>query len=199
MDDGGYNSFVILSETTERWIDVATSNMDAVLVDHAHCEKKAAASAMSLVVGYPELEELVRRMSALAIEELQHFRAVFERIVQRGLALGRDQGDPYAKKLMALARVNQGRQGRLTDRLLLFGLIEARSHERLDLLATHLEAPDLKRFYADLARAESRHAALFRELACLYDDPEAVDDRLSELASAEAGIVAALPIEPRIH
>lgn len=199
MDDGGYNSFVILSVTTERWIDVATSNMDAVLVDHAHCEKKAAASAMSLVVGYPELEQLVRRMSALAIEELQHFRAVFERIVQRGLALGRDQGDPYAQKLMALARANQGRQGRLTDRLLLFGLIEARSHERLDLLATHLEAPDLKRFYADLARAESRHAALFRELACLYDDPEAVDDRLSELASAEAGIVAALPIEPRIH
>jgi tRNA-(ms[2]io[6]A)-hydroxylase len=176
--------------------------MDAVLVDHAHCEKKAAASAMSLVVGYPELEELVRRMSALAIEELQHFRAVYERIVQRGLALGRDQGDPYAQKLMALARVNQGRQGRqgrLTDRLLLFGLIEARSHERLDLLATHLEAPDLKRFYADLAKAESRHAALFRELACLYDDSEAVDERLSELAAAEADIVRALPIEPRIH
>ena len=170
--------------------------MDAVLVDHAHCEKKAAASAMSLVVGYPELEELVRRMSALAIEELQHFRAVYERIVQRGLALGRDQGDPYAQKLMALARANQGR---LTDRLLLFGLIEARSHERLDLLATHLEAPDLKQFYADLAKAESRHAALFRELACFYDDPEAVENRLYELATAEARIVADLPIEPRIH
>ena len=202
MDDGDYNGFMILSETTPRWIDVATSNMDAVLVDHAHCEKKAAASAMSLVVGYPEFEELVRRMSALAVEELQHFRAVFERIVQRGLALGRDQGDPYAQKLMSLARVNQGRQarqGRLTDRLLLFGLIEARSHERLELLATHLEAPDLKRFYADLAKAESRHAVLFRELACLYDDPGAVDKRLSELAAAEADIVAALPIEPRIH
>ena len=193
---------MILSETTPRWIDVATSNMDAVLVDHAHCEKKAAASAMSLVVGYPEFEELVRRMSALAVEELQHFRAVFERIVQRGLALGRDQGDPYAQKLMVLARVSHGRQarqGRLTDRLLLFGLIEARSHERLELLATHLEAPDLKRFYADLAKAESRHAVLFRELACLYDDPEAVDERLSELAAAEADIVRALPIEPRIH
>ena len=170
--------------------------MDAVLVDHAHCEKKAATSAMSLVVGYPEFEELVRRMSALAVEELQHFRAVYERIVQRGLALGRDQGDPYAQKLMALARANQGR---LTDRLLLFGLIEARSHERLELLATHLEAPDLKRFYGDLAEAESRHAALFRELACLYDDAEAVDERLSQLATVEANIVAALPIEPRIH
>ena len=190
---------MILSLTTSRWVDVATSNMDVVLVDHAHCEKKAAASAMSLVVGYPEHEELIRRLSALAIEELQHFRAVYERIVQRGLALGRDQGDPYAQKLMALARVNQRRQGRLTDRLLLFGLIEARSHERLELLATHLEAPDLKRFYAELAKAESRHAALFRELACLYDDPKAVDERLSELAAAEADIVADLPIEPRIH
>ena len=108
MDDGDYNSFVILSETTPRWIDVARSNMDAVLVDHAHCEKKAAASAMSLVVGYPEFEELVRRMSALAVEELQHFRAVYERIVQRGLALGRDQGDPYAQKLMALVAVLVG-------------------------------------------------------------------------------------------
>ena len=73
------------------------------------------------------------------------------------------------------------------------------SAEALDLLATHLEAPDLKRFYADLAKAESRHAALFHELACLYDDTEAVDERLSELEAAEADIVRALPIEPRIH
>lgn len=151
---------------------------------------------MSLVASYPELEQLVRRMSALAIEELQHFRAAYERIVRRGLALGRDQGDPYAQKLMALARPDRGR---LTDRLLLFGLIEARSHERLGLLATHLETPDLKRFYTDLTQAEARHAALFHELACSYDNPEAVAERLGHLATAEADIVGALPIEPRIH
>lgn len=170
--------------------------MDSVLVDHAHCEKKAAASAMSLVVGYPDRVELVRRMSALAVEELQHFRAVFERIVERGLTLGRDRGDPYAQKLTALARPNHGR---LTDRLLVFGLIEARSHERLELLAAHLSVAALQRFYAELARAESRHAAMFHDLAYRYDDPAAVDERLRELAAAEAEIVAALPIEPRIH
>jgi tRNA-(ms[2]io[6]A)-hydroxylase len=173
--------------------------MDDVLVDHAHCEKKAAASAMSLVVGYPEHQELVRRMSSLAVEELQHFRSVYERIVERGLSLGRDQGDPYAQRLMALARPNNHDGGRLTDRLLLFGLIEARSHERLQLLATHLEANDLKRFYGDLATAESRHATLFKDLACLYDDSDAVEKRLRELAAREAEILAALPIEPRVH
>lgn len=187
---------MILSKTAPGWVEVATENMNAVLVDHAHCEKKAAASAMSLVAGYPEHEVLVRRMSALAVEELQHFRAVYERIVERGLSLGRDRGDPYAQDLMALARPNRGR---LTDRLLIFGLIESRSHERLELLATHLESPELKRLYRDLAQAESRHAELFRELACCYDDPDAVSDRLDELARTEAQIVAALPIEPRIH
>jgi tRNA-(ms[2]io[6]A)-hydroxylase len=187
---------VIVSQTDPGWVDVATANMDAVLVDHAHCEKKAAASAMSLVVGYPEREELVRRMSALAVEELQHFRAVYERIVERGLSLGRDQGDPYAKRLTGLARPHAGR---LTDRLLIFGLIEARSHERLELLGAHLKAPELKRFYGDLAKAESRHAALFKELACRYDDVEAVEVRLRELAASEAEIVANLPLEPRIH
>ena len=154
---------------------------------------------MSLVVGYPEHQELVRRMSALAVEELQHFRSVYERIVERGLSLGRDQGDPYAQKLMALARPGDIKRGRLTDRLLLFGLIEARSHERLELLAKHLEAPELKKFYGDLAQAESRHAVMFKELACLYDDPDSVEARLEELARSEAQIIASLPIEPRVH
>lgn len=187
---------MLVSETSPEWVGVAIANMDSVLVDHAHCEKKAAASAMSLVVGYPDHEELVRRMSALAVEELQHFRAVFEHIVHRGLALGRDRGDPYAQRLMALVRPNDGR---LTDRLVVFGLIEARSHERLELLATHVSAAELKRFYRDLAKAESRHAAMFHELACLYDVRKAVDERLRALAAAEAEIVASLPVEPRIH
>ncbi len=126
---------MLLSQTSPEWLATALADMDAVLLDHAHCEKKAAASAMSLVAGYSSREELVRKMSALAIEELQHFRAVYERLVERGLSLGRDPGDPYAQKLIALARP---REGRLTDRLLIFGFIEARSYERLELLAKNL-------------------------------------------------------------
>ncbi|MGH9322931.1 MAG: tRNA isopentenyl-2-thiomethyl-A-37 hydroxylase MiaE, partial [Vicinamibacteria bacterium] len=125
---------MLLSETSPRWVEVAISDLDALLLDHAHCEKKAAASALSLIVAYPSLDELVRRMGALAIEELQHFRMVHERLLGRGKSLGGDPGDPYAQKLMSLARPNHGR---LTDRLLLLGLIEARSRERLALLAEH--------------------------------------------------------------
>jgi tRNA-(ms[2]io[6]A)-hydroxylase len=172
------------------------SDLDALLDDHAHCEKKAAASALSLIVGYPDKDELVRRLSALAVEELQHFRMVHERLIARGRSLGGDKGDPYARKLLSLARPNRGR---LTDRLLLLGLIEARSHERLSLLAENLPDRDLARFYQQLSEAESRHAEMFRELAAVYDAPDAVEERLAVLARAEADIVAALPLVPRIH
>ena len=187
---------MIRSATSPEWVRVATSDIDRVLVDHAHCEKKAAASALSLVSGYPDLDELVRRLSSLAIEELGHFRAVHECLVVRGLKLGRDGGDPYAQQLISLVRANDGR---LTDRLLVFGLIEARSHERLDLLGSHLPDTDLRNFYKNLARAEARHAELFLELARLYDDGARVSIRLEELARAESEIVARLPIEARIH
>jgi tRNA 2-(methylsulfanyl)-N6-isopentenyladenosine37 hydroxylase len=187
---------VLVSRTPPAWIEVATSDLDALLDDHAHCEKKAAASALSLIVAYPDHDELVRRMSALAVEELQHFRLVHERLLARGRSLGGDKGDPYAKRLLGLARPNRGR---LTDRLLLLGLIEARSRERLALLAENLSDPDLARLYQQLSEAEARHADMFRELASVYEAGESVGERLSVLARAEADIVASLPLLPRIH
>jgi len=191
-----YNGPVLVSQTPTRWVEVAMSDLDSLLDDHAHCEKKAAASALSLIVAYPDHDELVRRLGALAVEELQHFRMVHERLLARGRSLGGDKGDPYAKKLLSLARPNRGR---LTDRLLLLGLIEARSRERLGLLAENLLDPDLARFYQQLSEAEARHADMFRELAAVYDEREAVEERLSVLARAEADIVAKLPLLPRIH
>jgi tRNA 2-(methylsulfanyl)-N6-isopentenyladenosine37 hydroxylase len=187
---------MLVSTTSPRWVEVAMSDLDALLDDHAHCEKKAAASALSLIVAYPAHDELVRRLSALAVEELQHFRMVHERLLARGRSLGGDKGDPYARKLLSLARPNRGR---LTDRLLLLGLIEARSRERLGLLAENLTDPGLARFYQHLSEAEARHAEMFRELAAVYDQPEAVEGRLSVLARAEADIVANLELSPRIH
>jgi tRNA-(ms[2]io[6]A)-hydroxylase len=187
---------VLVSRTNARWVEVAMSDLDSLLDDHAHCEKKAAASALALIVAYPAHDELVRRLSALAIEELQHFRMVHERIVSRGRSLGGDKGDPYAKKLLSLARANEGR---LTDRLLLLGLIEARSRERLELLAENLRDPELARFYRQLSEAEGRHADMFRGLASNYDELGDVEERLSVLSRAEARIVASLPLHPRIH
>lgn len=187
---------MLRTPTRPEWVAIACADIDRVLLDHAHCEKKAAASAMSLVAGYPQHPELVRRMTALAIEELQHFRAVHERLVERGIGLGRDPGDPYAQELFGLLRANQGR---LTDRLLVFGLIEARSQERLELLSRHLVEPGLKELYRSLSLAEARHAGMFYQLACRYDEASAVEERLSELSRAESEIVSRLPLEPRIH
>jgi tRNA-(ms[2]io[6]A)-hydroxylase len=185
---------MLLSETSPLWVEVALSDIDALLDDHAHCEKKAAASALSLIVAYPSHDELVRRMSALAVEEMQHFRMVHERLLSRGRSLGGDRGDPYAQKLLRLARPNRGR---LTDRLLLLGLIEARSRERLALLGEHVADPDLARFFRQLSEAEERHADMFRDLAATYDSSSPA--RAAELARAEAEIVRSLPLLPRIH
>ena len=188
---------MIESATTPGWLAVALGDLDRVLVDHAHCERKAAATALSLVASHPEHEILVRRLSALAIEELRHFRAVCERLRERGLALTPDRGNPYARALRALVR--DARRERLLDRLLVAGLIEARSCERLRLLGEHLDDPALAAFYRSLAQAEAGHATLFRELAAALHPAPEVGERLAALAREEARIVAALPLEPRIH
>ena len=185
------------SATDPRWLPLALARFDEVLLDHAHCEQKAAASAMALVAAYPERSTLVRRLVRLAVEELRHFRLVHEGIVGRGLVLGRDHGDPYARQLVALART--GAVERLVDRLLLAALIEARSHERLALLAGGLADPELAAFYRSLATSEAGHHRLFVELATEVAGADAAARRLDELAEAEAAIVAALPLEPRVH
>lgn len=188
---------MIDSATDPRWLAAALGDLDRVLVDHAHCEKKAAATALSLIQAYPGRALLVRRLTALAIEELRHFRAVCERLDERGVALTPDRGDPYARALRALVR--SGEPDRLLDRLLVAGLIEARSCERLRLLGEHVGEPGLAAFYHSLARAEAGHATLFRELAETFAPAAAVEMRLAELVAEEASIVAQLPAEPRIH
>lgn len=183
--------------TDPAWVELAVERFEEVLVDHAHCEKKAAAQAMSLVSAYPDHELLVKRLSRLAQEELRHFRQVYDRITARGLRLGRDLGDPYAQALRLLVRTDV--EGRRMDRLLVSALIEARSCERLELLGEALPDEELRAFYRNLARAEAGHATLFVDLAKAYAPAEAVDARLGELLEAEGAIVRRLPIEARIH
>lgn len=187
----------LIDSTPAQWLEVALGNFGAVLLDHAHCEKKAAATAMSLVNAYPDKTDLVIRCTKLAQEELRHFRLVMELIVNRGMLLGPDAGDPYAKAL--LSHLRHGAQQRMTDRLLVAALIEARSCERLQMLADGLAEESLARFYHRLAKAESGHFRLFVGLAKQYDDEAAVDERLRVLAEAETVIMRQLPIEARIH
>lgn len=183
--------------TDARWLPLALANFDTVLVDHAHCEKKAAANALSLLQAYPEVPGLAAQMARLAREESTHLAKVLAVMEARGLRLSHDAGDPYAKGLQRLLR-NPGHQRRL-DRLLVAAIIEARSHERLQLLADGLTDPKLRELYAELAQSEDGHQELFVRLAREVDGESVAAERLEQLLGLEAKLVAELPVRAAIH
>lgn len=194
----------LVVQTPAGWAEVAMSDLPATMSDHAHAEKKAALSALSLLSREPQRTDLARRMSRLAQEELSHLDAVLRRLRQRGWVLAPDRPDRYAGALLRLRRTG-GAQA-LVDRLLCAALIEARSWERLHLLGDALSAPpadagvsELGSFYRELAASEAGHYRLFVELARTECPGEDVEARLAELAGAEADIIRSLPHEPRIH
>jgi tRNA-(ms[2]io[6]A)-hydroxylase len=186
---------ILRSATDPRWVEVALSDLDATLADHAHCEKKAVATALKLVADHPDRPTLVRPLARLAQEELHHFLSMITEVERRGRTLPPDQGDPYVQGLLKLAR---GDAGRLVDLLLLFALVEARSCERMRLLGERLPDERLRELYRKLAQSEEGHETLFVQLAVEVGG-EPARARLAELADAEARLVATLPLLPRMH
>ena len=184
----------LLCDTPREWVQLALERFDEVLVDHAHCEKKAAAQALSMLAAFPMVAGLPRAMARLAREEAGHLAQVLSVMEKRGLPLGRDPGDPYAQGLQALVR--QPARERLLDRLLVSAMIEARSEERLALLGAHLPDPELRRFYSRLSGAEKGHGELFLRLARKCEGFEA---RLAQMLRAEAALIGELPLRPAIH
>ena len=184
----------LLHATPRAWVDLAVERFDEVLVDHAHCEKKAAAHALSMLAAFPDVPGLPRAMARLAREEAGHLAQVLALLDRRGLALGRDRGDPYAQGLQA--EVRQPARERLLDRLIVSALIETRSEERLRLLAGGLREPDLRQFYGRLAGAEKGHGELFLRLA---RRGEGFAERLEQMLRIEAALVRELPLRPAIH
>jgi tRNA-(ms[2]io[6]A)-hydroxylase len=199
--------------TDPAWIARASRELDAILVDHAHCEMKAASNALALAGRHPERVDLVRRLVAIAQEELVHFERVLAMLEARGLALGTPAVDRYAAELrnasVALPRQVEldGKTHRvhpLVDRLLVGALIEARSCERFRLLIDVLpEGSELHAFYTELFAAEARHHREFTDLAILVTGDEAlVRARLDALSNAEGAIVSRLAaddVRPEIH
>jgi tRNA-(ms[2]io[6]A)-hydroxylase len=187
---------ILRSPTDPRWAEVALTDLDRTLGDHAHCEKKASASALKLIADHADRAALVRPLARLAQEESQHFLAVLHELQLRGAPLPPDQGDPYVQALLRLVR---GGRERLLDRLLVCALIEARSCERMELLGAALPEGRLRDLYLRLAQSEAGHERLFVDLAAADHGAERTASRLAELALAEARIVAGLPLAPRIH
>lgn len=184
-------------ETPQRWIDQVADHLDEILIDHAHCEKKAAGCAMSLLVSYIEHDELCREMTTIVNEELEHFQMVKDILADRGIPFRRLKPGDYGKNLTALTRPNE--PDRAVDRLLIAGLIEARSCERFDLLRQHAPDAELADFYGSLFESEARHHTVYVKLAKTFADPKLVQRRLEELATEEAGIVLAGDPKPRMH
>src|SRR3954471_16506444 len=184
---------MLLVATSRAWVTQAVERFDEVLVDHAHCEKKAAAHALSMLAAFPGEPGLPRAMARRAREEAGHLAQVLALMEKRGLPLGRDGGDPYAQGLQE--RVRQPHGQRLLDRLIVSALIEARSEERLRLLSEHLPEPELRQFYARLADSEAGHGSLFLRLA---RKQPGCDERLASLSRIEAELIRDLPIRAAI-
>lgn len=185
------------TSTSPRWLEIVEANLDEVLLDHAHCEKKAAGTAMNLIFAYVERVELVKALSAIVTEELDHFKLVIDLLDERGVRFRRLKPSNYGGQLAQLVRTQE--PAKAVDRLLVAGLIEARSCERFALLKDRLSDRALAAFYQGLFESEARHHASYVQLARLFAGEAEVDRRLDELAAAEAEIIDRGDLLPRMH
>lgn len=183
--------------TSEAWVQQAIANLNTILLDHSHCERKAAGVALNLMFRYPSSQVLVRKLTAIAREELEHFEQVNQWLERLNIPLAPLSAPPYAAGLKAQIRPTEPE--RMLDSLLISALIEARSHERLGLLANHLPQPQLAQFYRSLMASEARHYGVYWILATTYFDREVVQTRLDALAQIESDLLSHLHPEPRIH
>jgi tRNA 2-(methylsulfanyl)-N6-isopentenyladenosine37 hydroxylase len=185
------------SSTSPDWLTTVEANLDEVLLDHAHCEKKAAGTAMNLIFAYVDHVELVKALSAIVTEELDHFQRVIDLLASRGVRFRRLKPSRYGAQLGELVRKQEPQKA--VDRLLVAALIEARSCERFALLKDQLTDRTLAAFYQDLFESEARHHSAYVQLARLFAAGDEVDRRLDELAAAEAEILRRGDDLPRMH
>lgn len=188
---------ILKHPTSYDWIEQAIANLNVILLDHSHCERKAAGAAINLMFRYPSYHKLVHQLTAIAKEELEHFEQVNHWLDRLGIPLAPLNSPPYGAKLKSQIRHQE--PDRLIDSLLVSALIEARSYERLGLLGEYCPLPELAKFYRGLMASEARHYGIYWVLAEHYGDRTTINPRLDELADFESEILATLHPEPRIH
>lgn len=188
---------ILQQPSSAAWVEQTISNLDIILLDHSHCERKAAGVAINLMFRYPAHQKLVRQLTAIAQEELQHFDQVNQWLEKRQIPLAPLNSPPYFSKLKS--QIRHAEPDRLVDSLLISAIIEARSHERLGLIGEHCSDPALAKFYRGLMTSEARHYGIYWVLAQQYSDRSTVKHRLTELAEYESSILATLHPEPRVH
>jgi tRNA-(ms[2]io[6]A)-hydroxylase len=186
-------------KTPPRWLAQVDSDLPAVLIDHAHCEKKAASTAMNFLFSYGKHVDLCREMAKIVCEEMEHFQQVLDLLEPRGIPFGPIKPGCYGKELQKLVRDRE--PGRAVDRLLIAGLIEARSCERFSILSEHIATRDseLAEFYRSLFESEARHHSTYVRLAHKFDSEANVEVRLQELSAEESRIMTQGDPLPRMH
>lgn len=193
----GRKSVDLLVATHPDWVQVILDNFDEFLQDHANCERKASALAMSLVVKYPDRTRIIADLIDLAMEELAHFSQVYALMRQRGVPLIKDTPDPYVNALIGLMR--HGREQRFLDRMLVSSVVECRGAERFGIIAGSVPDPELSAFYRELWKSERKHGHQFVDLVLEYFEPAVVYPRLDELMAREAEIIERLEWRPSLH
>ena len=185
--------------TDPRWVNIVEKNIEEILTDHAYCEQKAASTAISIIIGFPDRSELVKEMTALVREEMGHFNMVHEKIVERGWKLGRERKDEYVIELMKFFPKGGSKTTHLVHKLLYAALIEARSCERFRLLSENITDKELADFYRNLMVSEANHYTMFLGFARKYGDREVVDQKWQDLLAYEAEIMAHLGKKETMH
>ena len=185
--------------TDPRWVNIVEKNIEDILTDHAYCEQKAASTAVSLIVNFPEYTELVQEMIELVNEEMSHFKMVHDLILEKGWILGRDRKDEYVIQLLKFFPKGGSRTTQLVHRLMYAALIEARSCERFRLLSEELKDKKLAKFYRKLMISEAGHYTMFLKFARKYGDEEDVNNKWQSLLNYEADIIKSLGTMETIH
>ena len=180
------------------WISSVLADFDAFLQDHADCERKASATAMSLVAKYPNRVEIIPELIEISIEELEHFQQVYKVMEGRGIQLAHTIAeDPYIKALIKAQ--HDGLDERFLDRLLIASVVETRGAERFRIVAEHMEDAELARFYKMLWTSEAKHGHVYVKMALHYFPEKKVYERLEWWVKKEAEIVSTLPLRAALH
>ena len=186
-------------ETETSWAEIAKDDLQQIFTDHAFAEQKAASNAVSIIINYSEETEMVKAMSDIAIEEMEHFRMVHNLMVKRGMVLGREQKNDYAKHLHGFFIKTKDRTDALIQRLLIAALIEARSCERFKVFSENLEDRELSDFYKELMVSEANHYTTFLGFARQYQDRKIVDKKWEDLLAYEAEFMKKRGTTPKVH
>ena len=187
----------LAAKTSDEWVKLALSNPIEILIDHAHCERKAAGYAIQLMFRYPGEPDLAEILSPIAREELEHFEKIIYFLKGLGHSLKALKPPPYGSELAKFIRKEEPL--RMLDSFLIAGLIEARSHERLSLLALNSEQKSFRILYESLLESEARHFGIYWKLANTKYSRDNAHKRLKELSKLESEILSNSFSMPRIH